>query len=176
MEAKVLEPKTGKTRDYLVKIGEIVVLLNHLEQVIEFFTWELINASGNAQEIGRRITTPLDYVEKVDLMRSAIVGRFGEEKAKEFLPVYRELIACGEIRNDIAHSQWFIEYGNKKEGVLPHTKKINWKKAYKRGKNFNFSEAIKDIKLDELNSYSRKISKAISLVSESALKLLKPSR
>lgn len=167
--AKVLNSHSPKTKDYLAKIGEIIVLLNHLELTVEFFVWELISASGNTQAIGRRITTPLEYMEKVNLMRSLLVERVGEEKAGEFTPIYSELRACAEIRNDLAHSQWFIEYGNGKDKTSTH--KINWLKAYERGKAFDFSKALQNIDLAKLASDTKRLSKTISLVAEFMLKL-----
>ncbi len=165
MNAKVLSPEIGKTKAYLEKIGKIIVLFGHLEMIVDFFIWELINAGNTTREvqsIGRRITTPLDYKSKINLVRSIIVERLGEDKAKEFTPIYTELLNCAEIRNDIAHSQWFIEYGNKEEKVKPETQKVNWQKAYQKGKGFDFSGANKDVSLKELDEYTKKLSKTTS--------------
>ena len=157
MPAKIINNQNPKTKEYLTKIGEVIVLLNHLESMIDFWIWELINAGGNAsmkQQIGRRITSPLNFEKKVKLLRSLVVERYGEEKAKEFKEVANSIMECCEIRNDVSHSQWFIQYGNIKEGIPPTTHKINISKSLKPTKPFNFSKAIKDIELSELDQYT----------------------
>ena len=145
---QVLDENDPKTKDFLVKIGETVVVFNHLESMVEFNIWELIAASGNAhvrQSIGKRITTTLEYMQKVDLLRSLIVERFGEEKDKLFKEVYTTLQECSEIRNDIAHSLWYIQYGNLEEGIELDTAKINIKKAFEKGKFEDFSKVYETI-------------------------------
>lgn len=109
MPAKILDNQDPKTKEYLAKIGEVVVLLNHLEAMVEFWIWELINAHGDSQQIGRRVTSPLDFEQKVQLLRSLIVERYGEEKARKFKETMKLLMKCCETRNDIVHSQWFIQ-------------------------------------------------------------------
>ena len=157
MPAKIINNQDPKTKEYLTKIGEVVVLLNHLESWVDFWIWELINANGNAsikQQIGRRITSPLDFKQKVQLLMSLFVERCGEVKAKEFKEVAKSIKKCCDIRNDLAHSQWFIQYGNIKEGISPTTQKINISKFLKSTKPFNFSKAIKDVELSELDQYA----------------------
>ena len=157
MSAKIIDNQDPKTKEYLTKIGEVVVLFNHLEDTVDFWIWELINAGGNAnikQQIGRRITSPLDFEKKVQLLRSLVVERYGEEKAKEFKEVANSIMECCERRNDVSHSQWFIQYGNIKEGIPPTTHKINISKSLKPTKPFNFSKAIKDVELSELDQYA----------------------
>jgi hypothetical protein len=164
MPAKILDNQDPETKEYLAKIGEIVVLLNHLEAMVDFWIWELINADGNAgvkQQIGRRITSPLNFEQKVQLLRSLIVERYGEEKVREFKETMKLLMKCCETRNDIAHSQWFIQYGNKKEGIPSTTHKINIPKAMRPQQSFDFSKAIKDVDLSELDQSVTEINLAI---------------
>ena len=78
----MIDNSEQKTNNYLAKIGKIIILFSQLEQTVEFFLWELIDAKGDSQNIGRRITTHLDFVEIIDLMRSIIVERYGEKKQK----------------------------------------------------------------------------------------------
>ena len=174
MSTAQLWQKTPKTKEFLAKIGEIIVLLNHLESMVEFFTWELIGSKGNAhdvQNMGRRITLPLDYKGKIDLARSLVIERYGVEKEKKiFKSVYTKLQNCGEFRNDIAHSLWFIEYGTSKEDLATH--KLNWTKAYKKGKAFDFSNAYKDVSLEDLTEISKTLSSTITLVTQTFMTLL----
>jgi len=37
MPAKIIDNQDPKTKEYLTKIGEVVVLLNHLEGVVDFW-------------------------------------------------------------------------------------------------------------------------------------------
>ena len=127
MPAKIIDSQDPKTKEYLTKIGEVVVLLNHLESMVDFWIWELISAGGNAstkQQIGRRITAILNFEKKVQLLRSLIVERYGKEKAKEFKEVATSIMKCCEVRNDVSHSQWFIQYGNIKERIPPTTQSL----------------------------------------------------
>jgi hypothetical protein len=165
MTARILDNKDPKIREYLAKIGEVIVLLNHVEASIDFLIWELIGANGNAhdvQNVGRRVTLLLEYMQKVDLVRALIIERHGEEKGKEFVSLYKKLQTCGEIRNDIAHSQWFIQYGNLAENIPMSTTKINIKKAFERGKLMDFSNARKEVLLDELEGYVSQMNEIIS--------------
>jgi len=169
MAAKILDNTDTTTKEYLAKIGEVVVLLNHLESNIDFWIWELIGAKENAhdhQNIGRRITLQLEYMQKVDLLRALIVERHGEEKGRELRPLYTKLQTCGQVRNDIAHSEWFIQYGNLAEGVPLSTTKINIQKAYERGKLMNFSNARKEVLLGELEGYVTQTNEIISELHE----------
>lgn len=151
MPMKVLDNQEEKTKEFLCKIGEIVVTLNHLEEMVCFYIWELVSASGNTQGVGRRITVNLELIEKIDLLRSLIIERQGEEKAKVFKSIYKNIIKCGEIRNDIAHSQWFIQYGNIKENIPPRTEKINMQKLIKNSKPTDFSKLVEIVDLEQLN-------------------------
>ncbi len=164
MPAKILDNQDPKTKEYLAKIGEVVVLLNHLEAMVEFWIWELIGAEGNAgvkQQIGRRITSPLGFEKKVQLLRSLVVERCGKKRAREFEEILELLMKCCKARNDIVHSQWFIQYGNEKEGIPSTTHKINIPKVLKPQRSFNFSKAIKDVDLSELDQSVSEINIAI---------------
>lgn len=146
---KIFNTKDPKTIDYLVKIGQVVVAFNFVEQLVELLIWELINAKDDVQGVGRRITNRLEFQEKADLLRSLIVERVVEERAKEFTEsIYKDLCKCGEARNDIAHSLWFIQYGANKDN--PETYKVNFRDAFERGKKFDFSKAKKNIDVTEL--------------------------
>lgn len=64
MASGVVDRNGPKTAQYLTLIGEIVVLLNFIEAMVQFWTWELIAAAGDAherQQIGRRITVHLKW-------------------------------------------------------------------------------------------------------------------
>lgn len=153
--------KDSTTKEYLSKIGEIVVSLSSLEHMMEFWIWELISAAGTARDIqwvGRRITTPLEYMQKLDLLRSMLVERLGEEVAKKFMPAYKLLQKCAEDRNDIAHSVWFIQYGTTPEKLS--TLKVNDSKAFQRGKKLDFTRAHQEIKLEDLEKISQRINQA----------------
>jgi len=67
MPAKIIDNQDPKTKEYLAKIGEVVILFNHLEDIVDFWIWELINAGGTAsvkQQIVRQITSPLNFEKK----------------------------------------------------------------------------------------------------------------
>lgn len=152
---KIIDPSDPTTKEYLARIGEIIVELNFLENWLEFFSWELIQAKGNLQKIGRRITYNLTFIQKLDLLRSLLVERTGEGNAEEFRPLYKKIKECEEIRNDIAHSLWFIQYGNSKEDL--NTTKINVSYAFERGRSFDFSKTKKTVPLSELEESGKKI-------------------
>jgi len=164
---KIIDKSDPKTREYLEKIGEVVVMLSHLEAMMEFIMWEFIGAKGNAsdrQTIGRQITHKLEFMEKADLLRALIIERYGEKKGKEFTSnIYTSLQRCCEARNDIAHSLWFIRYGVDKNSL--QTEKINIPNAFERGKKFNFSKARKSVELKELEN-------AIKLMDDMSLKVI----
>lgn len=155
-----------KAKEYLASIGAVVVLLGHLEYLIEFIIWDLVNPQADdskvRQLIAERITVGLEYMEKLKLLRSLTVERKGDKKAKEFIGIYKKCIAVCEIRNDIAHSMWIIEYGNIKEGESPSTTKTNMKKAFPNGKQLDLSAAYKKVDLDEIKSYMEQINQTIS--------------
>lgn len=164
----ILIEKDKKTQEYLAKIGNIIVSLNQLESLIDLLIWELISPNGNAnnkQRIGRLITLNLEFMQKADLLRALIVERYGEEKGKSFTEnVYKILQKCVEVRNDIAHSHWFIQYGESESSDL-ETVKINAKNAFQRGKKLDLSKARKSIKIEELNEY-------IAMLDEAGIKLI----
>ncbi|HUD45163.1 MAG TPA: hypothetical protein VMR41_06470 [Patescibacteria group bacterium] len=58
-----------------------------------------------------------------------------------------------EKRNDVVHSQWFIEYGNIQEGIPRSTHKINHQKGLKFNKEANFQQAVKEVKVEELQTF-----------------------
>ncbi|MDD2482797.1 MAG: hypothetical protein PHE32_03775 [Candidatus Shapirobacteria bacterium] len=166
MAAILFNFENSKTKEYLASIGGIVVCLNHLEHFIEFMIWELINPkvdnANKSQLIGERITVNLEYIEKLELLRSLIIERKGIEKAEEFKEIYIKCKKACEIRNDISHSLWSIEFGNNKEGISPSTTKTNMQKAFQRGKNFDFLSAYKQVNLDELKLEMNQINQTIS--------------
>lgn len=130
---KILDFNDPNTKEFLQKIGQVIVEVNHIESLVELLIWSLIftnrNKEDNAQGIGRRITVNLSFMEKADLLRSLVVERKGEDFAKEFTErVYKKLQAIAQKRDDIAHSLWFIQYGESKAELA--TEKINFKKAY----------------------------------------------
>ena len=142
-----------KTKDYLAKIGEVIVTLNGLERDISFWIWELLAASGTPAEkqvIGRLVTNPLDFMGKINLLRSLIVHRLGEVKGKDFIKTYTLLQNCAEFRNDIAHSLWFIQYGSSPENL--ETEKINEVKAFQKGKRMDYSKAVEKINIEEFDN------------------------
>ena len=96
----------------------------------------------------------MNFEKKVQLLRSLVVERYGKQKAKEFKEVANSIMECCERRNDVSHSQWFIQYGNIKEGIPLTTHKINMPKSLKPTKPFNFSKEIKDVELSELDQYA----------------------
>jgi hypothetical protein len=84
---KVLDNNDPITLNYLSKIGEVIVTLNYLESLVELAIWEMLGEIGKTadlQGVGRRITYSLEFVQKVDLLRSLIVEIYGEERAKNF--------------------------------------------------------------------------------------------
>src|SRR3954464_4613155 len=100
-----------EVKEYLSKIGEIVVRLSGLEHQIEFWIWKLIDARGDhvtRQRVGSRTTTYITYEQKVQLLRGLILERCGEDTGRQFMPLREKLIKCCEDRNDVAHSQWLI--------------------------------------------------------------------
>ena len=71
----------------MLSIGEVIISLNDLESSIDFWIWELLGTNGtpsDKQVIGRLVTNKLDFIGKADLLRSLIVHRSGEDKAKIF--------------------------------------------------------------------------------------------
>lgn len=165
---KVIDKSDPKTKEFLEKIGEAIVMLSHLEAMIEFVVWELIGAKGDAgvkRTIGRHITYKLEFKQKADLLRALIVEKFGEGKGKEFTDkIYKDLQKCCEARNDIAHSLWFIQYGVDKNSL--GTVRINIQDAMERGERFNLSKARKSTELKELED-------AIRLMDEMSLKVIR---
>lgn len=97
-------------------------------------------------------------MEKVELLRSILVERYGEEKAGDFKEIYDQLQECAELRNDIAHSQWFIQYGTNKDDTA--TTKINDTKAFARGKVFDFAKASNTVSVEVLEVNISKLQKA----------------
>lgn len=173
MTAEVIGHKAPDTKEYLAKIGEIVVLLNHLEMLVSFFIWELIGAEGKAaksQNIGRRITNDMGFMKKADLARSLIVERYGEKVAIKYLPLYKDLKSCSKIRNDVAHSQWLLGFGS--DGEFSPNSKINWKNAYKKGKEADFKKAFEEVDLGRLNRDSKRITDTMTAVGKYFLDLL----
>ncbi|MDO8618550.1 MAG: hypothetical protein Q7R49_01240 [Candidatus Daviesbacteria bacterium] len=98
-------------------------------------------------------------MEKADLLRSLVVEQRGEDFAKKFTEgVYKKLQVIAQKRDDIAHSLWFIQYGGSKQELA--TEKINFKKAYERGKEFRFDEAKREVALSELEDILKLIHQA----------------
>lgn len=145
---KIVDPDNPESKEYLAKLGELVVVFNALELFTDIFIWELIGAKGEQQGIGRRITVNREFQEKLDLLRSLLVERYGQEKAKRFTNTYSKLKHSAENRNDTLHSLWFIHYGKTPDNL--ETRKINFQKAYERGKEFDFKRANKNVSLAEL--------------------------
>lgn len=164
MPGRILNTEDPIAKEYLAKIGEVVVLLSHLEAGVEFWIWEFVNAKGDAkvkQLVGRRITSPLDFEQKLQLLRSLVVERLSEKKVEEFKEIVKLIKKCCEVRNDVAHSQWFIQYGNTKGGISSTTHKINIPKVLKPHRPFDFSKAIEDIDLSKLDQSIANINTAI---------------
>ncbi len=160
---KILDLNDSNTKEFLQKIGQVIVEVNHIESLVELLIWPLIDAKGNkdgsAQGIGRRITVNLSFMEKADLLRSLVVERKGEEFAKKFTErVYKKLQTVAEKRDDVAHSLWFIQYGESKEDLA--TEKINFTKAYKRGEEFKMDAAQSKVALSELEDILKLIHQA----------------
>jgi hypothetical protein len=154
-------PNDPNTKEFLAKIGEIIVSLNALENNVDFWIWELLSASGTPAEkqvIGRLVTSPLDFMGKVNLLRSLVVHRLGEEKDNDFRNAYNLLKQSAETRNDVAHSMWFIQYGSSPDDLS--TEKINEIKAFQRGKKFDFTKAVATVKLTDFDKYLETIENA----------------
>ncbi len=165
MNATLLDTSDPKTKEFLSKIGEVVVLSRHLESIVEFFMGDLINPEGESivkQNVTNSIVKNMEFLEKLDLVRDLIVQRIGVESQKRFLPTYNLVKECIEGRNDVAHSQWFIQYGNIEEGIPPSTQKINVRRGYSRGHYFDFSKAIINVELSTLDDLVKKTNKAIT--------------
>ncbi len=165
--ATLLNPTDLKTKEFLAKIGEIVVLSRHLESIIEFFIEDLINPEGKPimkQRVTDSIIRKMESLEKLDIVRDLIVERVGIESQKKFLPTYKLIKECIEKRNDTVHSLWFIQYGNTEAGIAPLTQKINPQYGHTRGRPFDFSKAITNIELDALTSLTNKLNRTIAEV------------
>lgn len=175
---KTVDLSDETAKEFLIRIGKIIVDFNHLESIVEMVILQLINIkkgtdenSEDEQSIGRRVVEKLFFMQKIDLLRSLIVGRKGEEFAKKFTKqVYKELVSVSEKRNDIVHSMWFIQYGNSKTDLSTLT--INFQNAYQRGKSFNFEEAKKDISLEKLDETLSSIDKAVKQLIHYAVNML----
>lgn len=154
---KIIDSTDPKTQEYLQKIGRVIVELNFIENFVELLIWQLIGAKevsnvNDEQAVGRRITVNLSFIEKADLLRSLVVERKGEEFTKEFTDdIYKKLQVLSEKRNDVAHSTWLIQYGSNKEAAITH--KINYGKAFVRGKPYDFDKAKSNISLEEFDQY-----------------------
>lgn len=156
-----------KTKEYLAKIGEIVVLLNSLESVVEFIIWKSITRD---QVIGRTLTRDLTYISKVRLLKTLLMQKLGENELDSIMPVLNRVTKSAHIRNDVVHSQWFIQYGNKKENIPLTTHKINSKDAFNKG-SFDFANSIKDISLKDLAEKCKFISQTISDLSAQIVRI-----
>src|SRR3954454_17477914 len=101
-----------ESQKYLMKIGEIMVKFSLLEQVIELWVWELIDANGLAakkQSIGSSVTMHLEYDEKLELLRSLVIERGNHLfSATQFSPIINRLRDNDKNRTRITHSMWFL--------------------------------------------------------------------
>ena len=104
----------------------------------------------------------LQFSQKTDLLLSLVIERSGIEGKEKFKKIYNELEKMAERRNDIAHSQWFLEYGNIQEGIPLTTHKINDQKGLKFNKEANFEQAIKEVKIEELQSFVEEMLQEVS--------------
>ncbi len=166
MSAQILDSTNPKVKEYLAKIGEIIVTFNFLESQMDFYIQELVKPvhshAGLSQRVGKRITTMLEFSQKTDLLLSLIIERSGKDEGTRFKSIYNALGKMAEKRNDVAHSQWFLEYGNIQEGVQPSTHKINEQKGIKFNKEANFEQAIKEVTIEELQTFIEEMLQMVS--------------
>jgi len=164
MAVTILNNKDSKTKKYLAKIGEVIVYMNYLEFMLEFHIQDLIKPVGDMDEVQRvsaRIIYPLSFNKKIELLSSLIMERCGQKEFRKFQELEKLLERCGQIRNGIVHSLWYIQYGNKERGIYSKTLRIHMREAVKRKKPFKFSEAVKYVKISELEEFVTEISSVI---------------
>lgn len=154
MPAQVLDTSNTKVKEYLAKIGEVIVTFNFLESQVDFWIQHLLNPNhphaGYSQMLGKRVTVLLNFSQKAKLLLSLVIERNGNEKGVTFKKIYSRLESAAKNRNDIIHSLWFLEYGNAKEGTPPITQKINAQKSLKFNEEANFELANKTVTPQDL--------------------------
>jgi len=151
----------SKTEEYYEKLGEFIVKFNFLDNRISFELWAQINAGESvkdAQNIGRRITTQLEYTQKVELLERLLIDNFGEEVGKKFRPLKKELVGLATTRNTYAHGEWMINYGteNAPEDQL-ETIILHEKKAFDKTRKIDYSKAVHKINLNHLKDSIKKV-------------------
>lgn len=146
-----LNNKTVK--NYLIKIGEIIVIMGFLEAWIDFWIWELIGAKGGAydsQIIGKKTTSGMMYRRKVDLLLLLVQSRY-PTKVDSFKKLHNKLQTLGDKRNNFIHSQWFPMYGNKEEHIRRDTHIENLRYGVnKKDGSVDFSKSYSKLKLNDL--------------------------
>jgi len=148
MFPKPYDLKNKTVNKSLIKIGEMVVLMGFLESWIESWIWNLIDQRD--QNIGKKITSPLMYRQKVDLLLSLVESR-SPDRVENFQKIHKKLQALGERRNNLIHSQYFLMYGNKKEHLKRDSKKVSLRHGVnKKDGSIDISKVFSDVKLSEL--------------------------
>lgn len=155
-----LDTQSPDTQRCLAKIGEIVIKLNMLEGRVEFWIWQLIAANGEGldkQTIGRIITTPLSYYQKVQLLKSLIMERSGVPLNKTLKTIINKVEQCGEQRNDAAHSLWLIGQGTQPDTIAT---KFNSGKGFKWGREKDWAKIIQEVRIEDLDGWIRILDEA----------------
>ena len=160
----IYDIKDPDTQEILTGIGQVVVMFNYLEneivQHIEYIIYGEIDWKTKLYDFTKYTVTGLEYIEKIDLLRSLIIEKYGEDKGSLYLPIYNLQKECAEKRNIFAHCfYWF----DKEEENKTTFQTFNRKKILIRGKKIDLRRGYSEIQIDDLNELLFNLQEAIIL-------------
>jgi hypothetical protein len=106
---KLSDSDTSEIKEYTLKIGTLITLLNYLDYHIQGFVEAILDL-----EPDKSTTTPLimltrnfDFSRRIKFLKSLIKSKH-EKNFVEYGKLHDEIIKCSEIRNGLAHSQIYF--------------------------------------------------------------------
>lgn len=139
-----------------VDLGKLVENFNKLEMIVIFIIGgELKLDRGNDFRKLDLVVKDLTYQNKINLLRNLIVER---DQRDNFKDLYKKLKKCGEKRNELLHSQWFVNYGSDPTNISTH--RINRNKLIKLGKPTDYKKMSIQVE-DEIDTLNKLIDQTI---------------
>ncbi|MEX2515195.1 MAG: hypothetical protein WD335_03630 [Candidatus Paceibacterota bacterium] len=154
------DEKTEQEQIY-ESIGRFVVFFNKVEYAIgDLICLYLFGNTPDHQSVCHRITTKLTFKDKLDLLQELITERLGKKHANKFKEIYSLIYDEMEYRNEIIHSEWWINMKSEKTEV-GETKILNLVKASRKNKRnaLDWDKGFIGISTEEINSHSDNLEK-----------------
>jgi hypothetical protein len=110
---KLLDTGNENIKEYVQRVGEIILLISYLDRNIQMFIEAILNFryEYKSKITVTSLTRSFELSKRVDFLKVAIKEKHNN-KLNEYLKLHKEIIECNRIRNELAHSQVYFHVEN----------------------------------------------------------------